>query len=99
MSNQDGSTEVGGIAYAGVRGINSVELKANESEWIPAVINRPLSPFTWILWRAELNIPPGDSTVVVRAIDGDGNPQTEESSGAHPDGASGYHSMTIKLDA
>jgi hypothetical protein len=92
----DGITKVGGIAYSGKRGIKSVELKVNDGDWTPAEINNPLSPFTWILWRAELNLPPGESTITVRAMDGNGNVQTEEISAPHPDGASGYHNVTVE---
>ena len=99
LKNHDGFSKLGGIAYAGTRGITSVELKINDQEWIPAELIRQLSPLTWVLWITELEIPPGESTVTVRAIDGDGNIQTEESSASHPDGATGYHSITIKQEA
>jgi hypothetical protein len=99
IPNKDGLSEVGGIAYAGHRGINSVELKVNDNKWIPAIVNRPLSQFTWVLWRAEVSIPATDTKISVRAIDGEGNPQIEEPSATHPDGASGYHSLTIKIDS
>ena len=89
-------SKLGGIAYAGARGIKSVELKVNDKEWVPAELIRQLSLLTWVLWVAELEILPEESTITVRAIDGDGNMQTEESSAPHPDGASGYHSITIK---
>ena len=96
QTNQDGDSKLGGIAYAGARGIKSVELKVNDKEWIPAELLKHLSPMTWVLWIAELEIPSGESKVTVRAIDGDGNMQTEKSAAPHPDGASGYHSLTIK---
>ena len=97
-TNQNGFSKLGGIAYAGTRGIKSVELKVNDQEWIPAELFNPLSPLTWVIWIAELEIPTGESTVTVRAIDRDGNIQTEESSASHPDGASGYHSIKIKQE-
>ena len=96
LTDQDGFSKLGGIAYAGARGIKSVELKVNDKEWVPAELIRQLSLLTWVLWVAELEILPEESTITVRAIDGDGNMQTEESSAPHPDGASGYHSITIK---
>jgi hypothetical protein len=96
---QDGFSKLGGIAYAGSRRIKSVELKLNDNEWVPVELLDHLSPLTWILWVAELEIPPGESKVTVRAIDGDGSIQTEKSTAPHPDGASGYHSITIKQQA
>jgi DMSO/TMAO reductase YedYZ molybdopterin-dependent catalytic subunit len=47
-------TEVGGIAYAGSRGIATVEVRGNDGEWQTAQIRQPLSDLTWVIWRAEL---------------------------------------------
>ena len=93
----DGShrTQVGGIAFAGARGVERVELRVDSDEWLPAEVNRPLSPLTWVLWRAILDIPPGEHEVTVRAVDGQGEVQTVERSGTHPDGATGLHSESI----
>src|SRR3990170_295602 len=95
----DGShrTQVGGIAFAGARGIERVELRVDSDEWLPAEVNRPLSPLTWVLWRAILDIPPGEHEVTVRAVDEQGEVQTVERSGAHPDGATGLHSESILI--
>ena len=82
---------IGGIAYAGARGIALVEVRLDEGAWVPAQIQEPLSPFTWVLWRIELDAPEGDHVVTVRAVDGWGQLQAEEVTGSFPDGASGYH--------
>lgn len=88
-------TQVGGIAFAGARGIARVELGIDGDQWFPAEINRTLSPLTWVLWRATLDLPPGNHEVTVRAVDGRGEVQTIEKSGTHPDGATGLHSQSI----
>jgi len=95
----DGShrTQVGGIAFAGARGVERVELRVDSDEWLPAEVNRPLSPLSWVLWRAILDIPPGEHEVTVRAVDGQGEVQTVARSGAHPDGATGLHSESILI--
>jgi hypothetical protein len=98
VPNSQGTAEIGGIAFAGVRGIRSVQVKINENEWIETNIKEPLSPFTWVLWQVEAEVPPGESIVTVRAIDGDGNVQTIETSPPHPSGATGYHSRTLIFD-
>jgi DMSO/TMAO reductase YedYZ molybdopterin-dependent catalytic subunit len=46
--------EVGGIAYAGSRGIAKVEVRGSDGEWRDAQIRQPLSGLTWVIWRAEL---------------------------------------------
>jgi hypothetical protein len=88
---------VGGIAFAGARGIQSVELRVNEGEWRIVDSDRPLSPLTWVLWRASLDLPSGEHEITVRAIDGEGEIQTERKSSTHPNGATGYHSKTITI--
>jgi DMSO/TMAO reductase YedYZ molybdopterin-dependent catalytic subunit len=92
-----GPTMVGGIAYAGARGIQSVEVRVDEGSWIPAELDRPVSKLTWVLWRASLNFPGGQYILSVRATDGGGQVQTGKSARTHPSGATGYHSMKITI--
>src|SRR5436305_13271078 len=45
-----GSTTVAGIAFAGVRGIQRVEISTNGGQsWADAELKPPLSPLTWTL--------------------------------------------------
>ena len=46
--------DVGGIAFAGSRGVASVEVQVDGGEWHPAVLRQPLSGLTWVIWRARL---------------------------------------------
>ncbi len=48
--------EVGGIAYAGSRGILRVEVRGDEGEWHEARLREPLSGLTWVIWRVELPV-------------------------------------------
>lgn len=89
--------EVGGIAFAGARGIQRVEVRVDEGEWVTAELNRPLSSLTWVLWRMQVEVSPGRHRLTVRAINGNGVVQTEERRPTHPDGATGYHSKTITI--
>ncbi len=88
---------VGGIAYAGARGITLVEVRLDDGEWVPAELKEPLSPFTWVLWRAELDASPGEYRLTVRAVDGLGEPQAEQATDPYPDGASGYHRRRVEI--
>jgi DMSO/TMAO reductase YedYZ molybdopterin-dependent catalytic subunit len=63
---------VGGIAYAGARGISRVEARVDDGEWQPARLRQPLSETTWVVWRADVLIDPGDHVVSVRCYDRDG---------------------------
>jgi hypothetical protein len=88
---------VGGMAFAGARGIQNVELSIDDGEWTAAELDRPLSHLTWVLWRAALTLPPGDHKITVRSVDGEGNTQTDKKSPTVPDGATGHHSIRITI--
>lgn len=89
--------KIGGIAFAGARGIQSVELRVDDGSWQPTELDRPLSTFTWVLWRTFLDLTPGKHVITVRAIDGEGEAQTGKSTSSHPSGATGYHSKEITI--
>jgi hypothetical protein len=85
---------VGGIAFAGDRGISKVEVQVDGGEWQPAQLKDPLSPLTWVLWRYEWPATKGYHTLTVRCTDGKGALQIETPAPLHPDGASGYVSKS-----
>lgn len=94
---QNGVVPVGGIAFAGSRGINAVELSVDGGDWQQAQLKTPLSALTWRLWRFNWQAPKGHHTIVVRATDGTGTLQTSQEAPLHPDGASGYVSQTADV--
>jgi hypothetical protein len=59
--------DVGGIAFAGNRGVAKVEVQVDEGEWRIAQIRRPLSDLTWVIWRAAL---PAGRRYVARVVPG-----------------------------
>lgn len=89
--------EIAGIAFAGLRGIGSVEVQVNGGAWQPATLNvPPLANQTWVQWRAETT-QRGNLTVIVRATDGEGSPQITTDHKQFPDGASGLHRVTVTV--
>jgi len=88
---------IGGIAYAGARGISAVEVRVDGGSWEPAELRAPLSETTWAIWRYEWPFATGDHTFEVRCREADGTPQIEEESDARPDGSSGIHSQDTSL--
>jgi len=94
----DGRVPIGGIAWAGDRGIRKVELQVNGGAWNEAhLLGPPLSPLTWILWRYDWPIIAGSHTFRVRATDGAGMLQIEQPAEPHPNGATGYHAVTVSF--
>lgn len=94
----DGIVPVGGIAWAGDRGISRVELRVDEGPWEEAELRTPpLSGLTWLLWRYNWQATPGRHMLTVRATDGTGAVQIEQEQTVHPDGATGYHSVGARI--
>jgi hypothetical protein len=91
-------TAIGGIAFAGDRGIRTVEFSTDGGKtWQMAVLKPPLSPYAWTLWAADLALSgSGEYLLAVRATDGRGTVQDERVSEPLPDGASGYHKLRVK---
>jgi DMSO/TMAO reductase YedYZ molybdopterin-dependent catalytic subunit len=79
---------LGGIAYAGDRGIRRVVLRADGGAWVDAVVEEPLSPYTWNRWKAELPAA-GARVVEARALDGSGRWQAERETPLFPNGVAG----------
>jgi sulfite oxidase len=88
---------VGGMAYAGARGISRVEVRVDGGPWQEAQLRAPLSETTWVLWRYEWPFAPGDHTFEVRCTEGDGTLQITETTDNRPDGATGIHSREASL--
>jgi hypothetical protein len=94
----EGLIPIGGIAWAGDRGIQKVELQFDDSEWVEAMLRTPtLSPLTWVQWRYDWAAEGGSHLIKVRATDGTGALQTEAEQGTRPDGATGYHSERVRV--
>lgn len=92
-----GPVDLGGIAFAGDRGIQDVQISAdNGKSWQSADSIEQISPLSWVIWRSVWT-PPGDGaySLRVRAIDGESDIQTEDTANPIPDGASGYHRVAI----
>jgi DMSO/TMAO reductase YedYZ molybdopterin-dependent catalytic subunit len=93
-----GTLAVGGVAFAGDRGIQSVEVSTDAGQtWQAAQVKPGLSPYTWQLWRGDVQVDRSTHDVRVRATDGQGHPQTREQAPPFPSGATGYHSVTIAV--
>jgi DMSO/TMAO reductase YedYZ molybdopterin-dependent catalytic subunit len=95
---REGIVPVGGIAWAGDRGISRVEVRVDDGPWQEAALRTPpLSGLTWVQWRYDWPASSGRHTLTVRAEDGNGERQIEEVQGVRPDGATGYHSVTARV--
>jgi sulfite oxidase len=85
-----GTTEVRGYAYAGDdRAVVRVDVSLDAgASWVQADLDDRAGPWTWRLWRTELDLPPGPARISVRAWDSTGATQPE--SPAHVWNPKGY---------
>jgi DMSO/TMAO reductase YedYZ molybdopterin-dependent catalytic subunit len=92
---------VQGVAFAGARGIQKVEVSADGgSSWQTAELEKELGPNTWTLWKfGWAPVKAGRYTLVVRATDGAGQLQTNRQTDTFPTGATGYHQISVQVES
>ncbi len=93
-----GTVTIGGVAFAGDRGISRVEVSTDRGmTWMTATLRAPLSGLTWVLWTLDWTPPPGSGSVLIiaRAYDGSGLLQDSTPQPPFPNGASGNDSITL----
>ena len=88
---------VGGIAFAGARGISKVQVRVDGGPWQDAQLRTPLSETTWVIWRYDWPFAAGDHNFEVRCAELNGTPQIEEQRGNRPSGATGIHRREAAL--
>ena len=94
-----GIVPVGGIAFAGARGISKVELSSDGGKsWGQATLEQPMGPLSWRRWSYDWT-PGGAGPVklIVRATDGTGNTETPIARSPYPDGSTGYDSIDVTV--
>jgi DMSO/TMAO reductase YedYZ molybdopterin-dependent catalytic subunit len=92
-----GPVMVAGVAWAQHRGIDRVEVRVDEGPWQEAQLAPTTSVDTWVQWSWQWQATPGEHTLQVRATDSTGETQTGEPRGVAPDGATGWHSVTLTV--
>lgn len=90
---------VAGIGFAGQRGVSAVQISDDGGKtWQAAQVKSPNTPNVFNIWVAQW-IPKASGTIrlLVRAVDGTGEVQTNKTAAPFPDGASGWHSVDVKV--
>jgi DMSO/TMAO reductase YedYZ molybdopterin-dependent catalytic subunit len=94
-----GPVPVAGTAWAQHRGIEAVEVRVDDGPWQRARLGAVPSTDTWRQWMWQWDATPGEHRLQARAIDGEGEIQIEEQAPPAPDGATGWHEVTVEVDA
>jgi DMSO/TMAO reductase YedYZ molybdopterin-dependent catalytic subunit len=92
----DKPTYIAGVAFSGDLGISQVEVSTDGGDhWQTAILKRPLSALTWVLWEIPWQPKTGSHVIVVHAVDLQGNVQDPTIADPVPNGSSGYHTITV----
>jgi DMSO/TMAO reductase YedYZ molybdopterin-dependent catalytic subunit len=92
-----GRVAIAGVAWAPDRGISRVEVQVDGGRWEEAQRSAPISDATWVQWVHRTDLTPGRHELRVRATDGYGELQEEIRSRPAPDGARGWHTVTVDV--
>jgi DMSO/TMAO reductase YedYZ molybdopterin-dependent catalytic subunit len=94
-----GVTTLGGIAFAGDRGIARVEVSTDGGEtWNEAMLLPSLGANTWRFWKFPWQPErAADYTIAVRATDGVGTTQPRARREPFPAGATGYDEIHVRV--
>ena len=92
-----GPVAVAGVAWAPTSGITAVELRVDDGPWASCTLGAAASDETWVQWHHVWEARPGDHLLTVRAVDGDGETQTDAVAPPRPDGATGHHARRVSV--
>jgi len=92
---ETGDYTLGGVAWSPTNGIKRVEVQVDDGPWTEAELSEPLSNDAWLQWLLPTVFGEGEHQVRVRATDRTGFTQTETEVPPAPDGAEGWHTVTV----
>ena len=92
-------TPIAGIAWAPTRGIERVEVNINDEGWLPCQLGEAVGDESWVQWHRDWTPSAGRHRIQVRATDGDGFTQSSEEVSPAPNGAEGWHTVTVNVSS
>ena len=94
------TVELRGMAFGGDRGISKVEISSDDGKtWVDAEISKPGTKLSWSLWSYQWTpAEEGETRLIVRATDGNGQLQISEYRDQVPDGATGLHRVRARVE-
>lgn len=101
-----GDQPIAGVAWAPDRGVEKVEVLITDivdgeevpnDNWIAAELSSDITNNSWRQWMVPWSAPVGDHVIRVRSTDGEGVTQTPVRTDVAPDGASGWHTIAVRV--
>ena len=93
-----GPVTVAGVAWDQHVGVSKVEIRVDGGPWQQTTLAADGSIDTWRQWHWTWDAPRGTHILQVRAVDAKGTPQIEDSAPPAPDGSTGLHTISVKVD-
>ena len=90
-----GRRAIAGVAWAQTRGIEKVEVRVDEEDWVEAELSPAVDADLWRQWVLPYDFPAGRHSITVRAISADGEEQAEARTTPFPSGSTGWHSIQV----
>jgi DMSO/TMAO reductase YedYZ molybdopterin-dependent catalytic subunit len=94
-----GDAVIAGVAWQPHEGISGVEVQVDDGPWQRAELASAISADTWVQWRLPWSAAAGQRVLRCRAIGADGTVQTEQMAPPAPDGATGWHTVSVTVNA
>jgi hypothetical protein len=85
------------MAWQQHEGVDAVEVRIDGGEWQRATLATAISDDTWVQWHLEWKAESGSHEIECRAIGADGVTQTDAVAPPAPDGATGWHRITVAV--
>lgn len=92
-----GRYAVAGVAWDQRTGIHSVEVRVDNEPWQQARLAETVSADTWRQWVWEWDATSGRHQLQVRATNADGYTQTSTVAPPAPNGATGWHTVSVTV--
>ena len=99
-----GDAVIAGVAWQPHVGVSAVEVQVDDGPWQRAELASAISADTWVQWRLPWHATAGQHTLRCRATsadgpDGHGTVQTADVAPPAPDGATGWHTIGVTVNA
>jgi DMSO/TMAO reductase YedYZ molybdopterin-dependent catalytic subunit len=93
-----GDYTLGGVAWSPGNGVERVEIQIDDGPWTDAELSEPLSDDAWRQWVLPTVMAEGEHRIRVRATDRTGFTQSEVEVRPAPNGAEGWHTITVAAE-
>jgi len=97
ISSGSGTVPIAGVAWCQHVGVSKVEVQIDNGSWQTATLADSISADTWRQWVYRWKPSRGQHRIQVRSTNANGERQTQTHVQPAPNGAEGWHSITVNV--